>query len=100
MSKAILVIDMPTNCVNCGYCHTRPYDNKNKIDGEKFCGILNEDVEVYYYHSDGRPEFCPLKPLSEKQEISKYFGSCMNQCCTEWEKGYNSCINDIIGENT
>ena len=61
MSKAILITDMPKNCYYCDFCHTRPYNSRYKIDGDKFCGILNEDVEVYYYHEDGRPEFCPLK---------------------------------------
>ena len=59
------VKDLPHTCAYCDCCHTRPYNRNYKIDGEKFCGIVNEDVEVYYYGT-GRPDFCPLKEMSNR----------------------------------
>ena len=44
------VENLPESCRVCDCCHTKPYDSRRKIDGEKFCGILNEDVDVYYYY--------------------------------------------------
>lgn len=94
MSKAILVTDMPEGCSYCDYCHTKPYDNRHRIDGEKFCGILNEDVEVYYYYGDGRPEFCPLRKFPNKSltGMSDYYQ------WGDWEDGWNACIDEILGE--
>ena len=38
-------LDYPlTNCSCCDVCYTRPYFARYKNDGEKFCGIINEDV--------------------------------------------------------
>lgn len=92
----IFVEFLPINCSYCDVCHTRPYDNKYKIDGEKFCGILNEDVEVYYYHGDGRPEFCPLREIPKKIQLK---GIITNYgCSTDYEDGWNACIDEMIFE--
>ena len=88
------VESLPETCEYCDCCHTRPYDNRHKIDGEKFCGILNEDVEVYYYHGNGRPEFCPLK------EIPKYDYPSINPTIENcyYAQGWNDCIDEMIKE--
>lgn len=36
MSKAILVMDMPDSCFHCDFCHEKHYDNRYRIEGEKF----------------------------------------------------------------
>ena len=94
MSKAALIMDMPETCEHCDYCHTRPYDSRLKIDGEKFCGILNEDVEVYYYHDNGRLEWCPLKEIPKKKKFVKGHrdGNSGFIC------GWNMCLKEILGE--
>ena len=61
----LFVKNIPQTCVYCDFCHTKEYDSRRRIDGEKFCGILNEDVEIYYY-SDRRPDFCPLNEIPKK----------------------------------
>ena len=35
------VENLPKNCAYCDCCHTRDYDSRHQIDGEKFCGIEN-----------------------------------------------------------
>ena len=98
--KAILITDMPSTCAYCDFCHTKEYDSRHKLDGEKFCGILNEDVEVYYYYGTGRPKFCPLKEIPDKYELSEEY-TYENMCDAD-EKwafacGWNACIRKIKG---
>lgn len=68
------VEDLPQACAYCGCCHTRPYNRNYKIDGEKFCRILNEDVEIYYHYGTRRPRMCPLKELPDKKRNTKRSG--------------------------
>lgn len=82
------VESLPETCEYCDCCHTKPYDSRHKIDGEKFCGILNEDVEVYYYHGNGRPEFCPLREVPKRYENDEY----------SFTRGWNACIDDMLSE--
>lgn len=86
--------ELPESCADCECCHTKPYDYWHRIDGEKFCGILNEDVEVYYYHGDGRPDFCPLRELPKRREI---FNNC-DDYLNGIDDGWNSCLFEILGE--
>ena len=44
MSKAILVMDMPDSCFHCDCCHEKPYDNKYRIEGDKFCRIVGRKI--------------------------------------------------------
>ena len=100
------VENLPENCMYCDCCHTKPYDNRHKIDGEKFCGILNEDVEVYYYHGDGRPEFCPLRELPKKKreiyQLNRRYSSgefeTYGVSVDNLAIGYNQCIDDILND--
>ena len=90
----VFVERLPSNCSYCDFCHTRPYDSRCKIDGEKFCGILNEDVEVYYYHGDGVPEFCPLKEIPEEEAGADIY----DEWDTGWQTGWNTFRRIILGE--
>jgi len=68
--KAILVIDMPSNCKDC-----------NKLVRK---GCLKGD-----YRKEQRPKVCPLKPLPQK--IEGYIDY-------EYGDGWNACIDEILGE--
>lgn len=70
MSKSVLVIDTPENCYDCpfgtAYCGELEY-----VGYCELADCLNYDVilmteEHYDYESKSRPEWCPLKPLPEK----------------------------------
>lgn len=57
------VEDLPKSCFYCDCCHTKDYDRRYKIDGEKFCGIENTEINYYKYYNDEtgcRPDWCPL----------------------------------------
>ena len=78
MSKGIIIIDIPENCYYCDFCHTKDYDSRYKIDGEKICGIENVNVDNYcdidFDSFVSRPDWCPIKSLSEyKDDINKIF---------------------------
>lgn len=69
--KAILVIDMPTDCIKCpladGYCWNT-FPTKGRADG------------------------CPLRPLPQKVEMD------FNEYYEGMADGWNACIDEIVGE--
>lgn len=98
MSKAILVMDMPDSCFHCDCCHEKPYDNRYRIEGDKFCGIEDMEVDNYYNSSYSeepmRPNWCPLKELPEKSHTGKsdYYQ------LEDWEGGWNACIDELLNK--
>lgn len=87
--KAIMVTDMPENCTKCDYL-------AENYDGDNICAIEFENknyekIENIYK----KPEWCPFKKLPEKHnENSRVVGE-------EWavfNKGWNACLDDILGQ--
>lgn len=58
-SKAILVIDMPESCDKCP-CFCGVYT-------DMCCKALNNRTIDYPYPEDFRQDWCPLKPMPEKE---------------------------------
>ena len=77
MSKAILVMDIPKSCYQC------PCFSITKCRAYK-CGTTVEDDRK-------KPDWCPLRELPDKKEISHF---C--ETSTDWQKGYNTCLDDIL----
>lgn len=81
--KAILVLDMPSSCMECTLC-------KNMSDNCNYCMTTNKiivDVE-------SKTHWCPLKPMPEKQIIH-----CTDTPHHRFAKnGYNACIDEILGD--
>lgn len=87
--KAILVIDMPSDCAECQFC------GFGGINLEKYvCSLTRE-------HSEG-PHIvgCPLKPLPQKKhnnggyrviDGTKWFYD------SEHDDGWNACLDEILG---
>ncbi len=94
MSKSILVIDTPEGCIRCDCCHTKDYDFRERIDGEKICGIENMNVDDY---CDGinlrKPDWCPLKDVPEKKSVPN--GFMIGEMYGE-DIGWNNCIDEIL----
>lgn len=78
MSKAILVIDMPSCCREC-FALDDHYDYPE-------CLITKEQRGYNFNTKLGRMIGCPLKPIPEKLE--SYGGS--------YEDGYNDCLDNIL----
>ena len=91
--KAILVIDMPSSCLECpiGKDISIPIETCIKCPFGK-CAI-DAETEI-------RPDWCPLKPMLEKAEVS----DCDELCDTDdwydsgYADGYNTCIDEILGD--
>lgn len=89
MSKAVLVIDMPNNCVECDVtCLDRH---------QRDVGLIKHPCQEENYE---RPEWCPLRPLPEKKEPTrKPVSDEFSWKYTDYEKGFNDCIDVITGES-
>lgn len=97
MSKSVLVIDTPENCLDCQLC----YELDEGV--EAYCSISDDDkdanimkkIDCEYGYCQGKPDWCPLKPLPEKMIIPR---GARNTDGLEYACGYNTCINEITGE--
>ena len=83
--KAILVIDMPQDCLYCP-CY-RPAYHEYLED----CKVALRPLTTE--ERDSRPNWCPLKPLPNKID--------QGYPCEKYDEGYSdgwdACINEILG---
>lgn len=99
MSKSVLVIDTPKNCYDCPfgteYCGDHEYEGCCELaDCLDYDAILMTE-EHYDYESESRPDWCPLKPLPEKNKAPKVADGYE----LGYEDGWNKCLEKIAGEN-
>lgn len=86
MSKAVLVIDMPTQCIDCP---------AHFVDEPVYwCGVtdevlLSDCIETF------KPDWCPLKEMPQRMasepDDSEYVSGGKN--------GWNFCIHRILGNS-
>ena len=67
--KGAIVINMPTTCFECRFCHESLYDNRYKICGDNFCGIEYMEVNEYY-ELRSKPDWCPLIEIQHSDEFN------------------------------
>ena len=77
--KAILVIDMPTNCAECKLIHLQGI-------GEAICNAVDWEE---------RPSWCPLKPMPD---YNWHEEDKENECEEWYRNGWNDCLDAIAGE--
>ena len=82
MSKAVLVMDMPSSCDECPLFGSHYSDMTCKANGRS----IN-----YTYPKDERQVFCPLRELPEKKEDNA--NNSESFAC--FKLGYNACIDEI-----
>lgn len=86
MSKSVLVIDAPENCISCSISR----DCSDILGTCAFCPITGKCV--FGKDAEMIPEWCPLKPLPEYKSMEKP---------GEYEygemHGWNRCIDEITG---
>ena len=80
MSKAILVMDMPSSCEKCDL----------QIFGR--CEKTKKSIVGTPSDLKSKPDWCPLKPMPSKK--STEYNPCRNPYIAE---GYNACIDEILG---
>lgn len=86
MPKAILIMDdMPECCADCP-CSFVERDNPilNLI-----CGVAQEDA-----YNVGRPDWCPLRELPEKEHNDNGY----DEYSDGYDAGFNACLKKIAGE--
>lgn len=71
MSKSVLVIDTPENCVDCIFC--QEFNTRSREYA--YCYAVNGDSEndmklinCVYGYRQSKPDWCPLMDLPEKKE--------------------------------
>ena len=92
MSKSVLVINTPENCLDCQFC----YELDEGV--EACCSISYDDkdtslmkkINYEYGYCQGKPDWCPLKELPNKKNWGEIFNGNA--------KGWNDCLKEIIGE--
>lgn len=82
MSKAIFVMEMPQRCELCPL-----------LSAGRYCkGKEALNVVVDSYLDKKKPDWCPLKPMPEKDKKS-YFP---DEYSDGHKDGYNACIDKIL----
>ena len=95
MSKSILVIDTPINCIQCPCLH--------RYDDDDWCAVLCNVI----YNPRNRDKDCPLKPVPEKIDIPDFDHSIKAESDNAFNvgaymynrgqyRGYNQCIDEIL----
>lgn len=95
MSKSVLVIDTPENCLDCQFC----YELDEGV--EACCSISDDDkdtslmkkIDCEYGYCQGKPDWCPLMDLPEKDN-GDYPANTFDAGFAE---GRNQCIDEITG---
>lgn len=96
MSKSVIVIDTPENCLDCQFC----YELDEGV--EAYCSISDDDedaslmkkIDCEHGYCQGKPDWCPLKPLPEKDD----FDDPYDEYYTGYRDGWNRCLEEIVGE--
>lgn len=88
MSKSVLVLGTPENCISCSISR----DCSDILETCTFCPITGKCV--LDKEAETIPDWCPLKPLPEKMT-----GIVLTEHWSGVKKGWNGCIDAIAGEN-
>ena len=75
MAKAILIMDIPSNCFRC-----------------RLSELAHCKITKMCHIGDNRPAWCPLREVPQKKDTT--YHPCRNPYVTE---GYNACIDEILG---
>ena len=95
MSKSVLVIDTPETCVDCQFCYELD-------EGAEACCSISDDnkdtslmkkIDCEYGYCQGKPNWCPLTDLPEKDNGDYQ----ANTSDAGFVEGWNQCIDEITG---
>nr|UWG14238.1 MAG: hypothetical protein [Bacteriophage sp.] len=97
MSKSVLVMKTPETCLDCMFCHE--FDEGKEaycyvMDGDKD-SELKKRIDCEYGYCQGKPDWCPLMDLPEKDNGD--YPS--NTSDAGFAEGWNQCIDEITGGN-
>ena len=100
MSKAVLVMDMPKNCIECPIGKNMSISIETCIQCPFGRCAIEEEAETI-------PNWCPLKPLPEGKAAegaeairSNGIRARVDEALREaFRIGYNACLEEIGGDN-
>lgn len=105
--KAVLLIDMPKSCADCKYCGFEQFTKKSA------CVICEGNFDIDEDIENERSAICPLRPLPEKKNVAVediedimhtefLLDSLIAKIHLDTDKlialGWNSCVDEILGE--
>nr|DAS11996.1 MAG TPA: hypothetical protein [Caudoviricetes sp.] len=96
MSKSVLILDTPGTCVDCQFCcefHEGTKACCSITDDDKDKTLMKEiDCEDGY--CQGKPNWCPLKPLPEKDD---FVNVPHDEYYTGYHDDWDNCLDEITG---
>jgi len=90
MSKSILILDTPANCINCPLASAA----REKHSGQ-MCWKCAIHPTIMIENGKIKPEWCPLKPIPEKQ--THYNTDTPHHRYAK--DGWNACLNELTKAN-
>lgn len=85
MSKAVLVMDMPSNCKDCNMSVL----GRKPHTGQMCFRCVHYPTIMVLPKKTKRPDWCPLRELPEKKSV--YTNG-------HYTDGYNDCIDELLGD--
>ncbi len=87
MAKAVLIMDMPDDCIMCKFWNT---------DDDECYATGSEELSLGDFEKT-KPDWCPLRELPEKKDTLTTLECHSNGKWTESMKaGYNACLDEIM----
>ena len=91
--KAILVIDMPQNCLDCPCSFTFGSPPQN------ICEAMNDTSLTKENMNNTKPSWCPLRLLPEKKDLNAEEQIYLRRDYDKvYKVGWNERIDEILGE--
>lgn len=102
-NKSILVVDTPEVCLDCDFC-------REINEGVEACCMVCDDLEdsdcyrmIDVDYCQNKPKWCPLCDMPEEkvvepESMNGVYG-IENARRSNFQKGWNTCINKILLEN-
>lgn len=97
MRKSVLVMNTPKNCLDCRFCYEldEGVEACCSISDDDEGAILMKKIDCEHGYCQGKPDWCPLKPLPEEKEEECW----RSKLSLAWIRGWNTCISKIKGGN-
>ena len=98
MSKSVFVVNTSETCVDCIFCQECGIGSRKYA----YCYVTNGDsendmkpIDCIYGYRQSKPDWCPLKPLPEKDN----FDDPYDEYYTGYRDGWNRGLEEITGRN-
>lgn len=83
MNKAILIMDIPSKCLDCNLCIL-------DMDASISCFYCKREICDNVGENVKRPDWCPLRELPDKKNWGEMFNGNI--------KGWNDCLKEITSQ--